>query len=232
MVNIITDRTGFPLLYVGAIDAYVHWIPITKVQFEYFICDNPSTHFDEGWYQEVLALNPRLSYTRLASRHRRSRTVNYWELFLTGINPEEIHLFCEWNEATTGKEFWIPTELDWRQLYQFLTEQESILDIEELFNNAGVSARALSVLKAADNASKSLGKRNMPRSLAHQMLMSQGVMEWVACEEGRNDWGGMGNPDSNFQSIMRSPDGPTDNPRDPGGRRLRHYGFRLIVPAG
>jgi len=32
------DKTGFPMVRVDEVNAYVHWLPVTKIQFETFYC--------------------------------------------------------------------------------------------------------------------------------------------------------------------------------------------------
>jgi hypothetical protein len=54
-------------------------------------------------------------------------------------------------------------------------------------------------------------------------------MEWVEVANRAYNWGGMGQTDSGFQSMIRTPDnGTPEIPRDVKEIRLRYYGFRLI----
>ena len=58
----ILDKAGFPMIWVDKpLSAYIHWLPVTKIQFELFMCDSPSSDLSDAWYREVLSLNPRVS---------------------------------------------------------------------------------------------------------------------------------------------------------------------------
>ena len=52
------DPTGFPLVWVEAIGAWMHWLPVSKLQFERFLRQAPDYPFQPAWYDHLLALNP------------------------------------------------------------------------------------------------------------------------------------------------------------------------------
>ena len=97
------DRTGFPLITVPEAMVAMHLLPVTKVQFERFLAE-PNTYGD-AWYEEVLTLNPRISYRQCTAENRE-------RLFLTGIVPEEALAFARW----MGDGFDLPTVAEWRAL--------------------------------------------------------------------------------------------------------------------
>ena len=104
------DRTGFPLIAVPEVAAHVQLLPVTKAQFECFIVEpNP---FGDAWYEEVLQLNPRVTYRRYGADERA-------RLFLTGILPEEALLFARW----VGEGFDLPTVDEWRAIYAALAAE-------------------------------------------------------------------------------------------------------------
>ncbi len=58
-MEIILDKSRFPLVKIEPISIYIHVLPITKVQFEQFICD-PNAIVDASFYEEkIVKLNPR-----------------------------------------------------------------------------------------------------------------------------------------------------------------------------
>jgi hypothetical protein len=217
LLNFVSDKTGFPMIWAGEIGAYIHWLPVTKVQFEYFLCDAPGAQFDEQWYNSILGLNERVTPKRAARS-------NYWQLFLTGILPSEAVRFAEW----CGDEYRLPTPEEWKRAYQAF---QSISAMDPLVSDPGLNERTRTIVIKLDEISKGIARSAInarPRTLTDQMLMRFGVMEWVQYEQHGQRWGGMGQTDSSFQSVMRKPDADPETPREPEQHRLRQYGFRLL----
>lgn len=213
------DKSGFPMVWIDTIEAYMHWLPVTKVQFEDFLCDAPDRHFDAEWYDEVLFLNPRISPNAI-------RANNYWQALLTGIKPGEIQDFARW----CGNGFTIPTLKEWFDAYQLLKTLPP--ESSDVIKKMGkLRDRVKTVLARIDSASgKTILETSNDRTLADQMLMRMGVMEWVECPDNpRIRWGGMGQTNRNFHGSLFTPDhGQPNIPTNPGTDRLYHYGFRLI----
>lgn len=214
--DIELDKTGFPMVWIDEIDAYIHWLPVTKVQFEYFLCDFPSPQFNESWYDDILVLNQRVS-------PKRAKENNYWQLLLTGIRPDEVQLFAEW----CGDDYEIPTLDEWNQAYRSLKTMPSV---ENIFADIQLRERPRTMLMNVDKIIKRIYSRARRQcSQAEQMLMRYGVMEWVRCEYRGQEWGGMGQTSSGFQSMMRTPErGTPEIPRRALENRLHYYGFRLL----
>jgi hypothetical protein len=215
-LNFEFDKTGFPMVWVAEIGAYIHWLPVTKVQFEYFLCDAPGAQFDEGWYNVILGLNDRIS-------PRRATRTNYWQLFLTGILPSEAERFAEW----CGDSYRILTLDEWKRVYRGLKAMSAV---DALILDPKINERTRTIVTKLDEITKAIARATgRPRTLADQMLMRLGVMEWVHYEYRGQRWGGMGQTDSNFQPMMRTPDAETpEMPKEPEQHRLRYYGFRLL----
>jgi hypothetical protein len=210
------DKSGFPMIWVEEI-GFVHWLPVTKVQMEYFLCEPPADKdYNESWYKELLDLNGRISPWQAKQK-------DYWKLFLTGIKPEEAQYFAEW----CGEDYRIPTLEEWNKIYRKFKEEGALADLASLFK---LSGRAGAIVDKIDEIGK---KRfsNAPgeRKAADQMLLRYGVMEWVEVASRGNNWGGMGITDQAFYSVIRNMDsGTPEIPRNVGERRIRVYGFRLI----
>jgi hypothetical protein len=219
----VLDRAGFPMILVepksGSEPVYVHWLPITKIQFEIFMCEMPSIDFSDTWYKEILKLNPRISPKNATKK-------NYWNLFITGLRPAEAEAYANWAIADEG-ELTLPTLDDWNSIYQYLKTQPPLVDP---FVKLKLSERIKLLISKVDSIVENLYKSaKFPYSLADQMLMRYGVMEWVQYESRGQDWAGMGQTDAGLQSMLRNPDsGVPEIPKNIETNRFHYYGFRLV----
>ncbi|HEX3046625.1 MAG TPA: hypothetical protein VHY08_17850 [Bacillota bacterium] len=217
-LKFIIDKSGFPLVWVEPIGAFIHWLPVTKVQFEYFLCAVPDSRFDGAWYEEILRKNPRISPNEI-------KPDNYWGALLSGIRPGEAQSFVQW----LGPEYGLPTLNEWVKTYQYfktLPPQSA-----GIVNQMGELRERVKTLIGRLNSSSDQAVRGMgdERRLADQMLMRMGVMEWVECPEHRIHWGGIGQTHPSFHGGLYTPDhGEPVIPPNPETDRLYYYGFRLI----
>jgi formylglycine-generating enzyme required for sulfatase activity len=210
----IFDRAGFPLIWVPVINAYIHWLPVTKIQFEEFISDLASPQYDERMYNEVLKLNPRIS-------PKNARVNNYWQLFLSGIKPEEARSYAKW----CGPEYRLPTQEQWNQCYAYLNAQPAEF---EPFEEKDLKAETWKVVRCLEEVRTSPSfAQGGGQTLAQQMFMRFGVMEWVVTTN--QGWGGLGQSPTGLMSISISLEkGRPIQPSEPGATRLKNFGFRLI----
>ena len=214
------DQAGFPLLWMDEIKSYVYFLPITKVQFETFICQIPDPRFNINWYGEITKLNKRIS-PHLLSKD------NYWQLFMTGIKPDEVECYQNWCNKD-GHEYYVPTPKQWKDLYQIVKNKEPI-NLEKLVLKA--DRRFYTSATKLEEILTSFCKRtNRTYTLADQLLMSLGVIEWVIIDLVKFRWGGMGEPHPSFFRIINSADqGIAIEPKSPLADRLHSYGFRLFM---
>lgn len=213
------DKTNFPMVWVEAVGAYVHWLPVTKVQFETFMCASPDPRFDERWYDTILELNRRVSPNRINDR-------NFWNAFVTGIQPDEIRRFIDW----CGDGYSLPHESERITIYQEL-KGLSPYDVSEFDHMPDLSERARTLIKKLDAASKrALSSQVANRNLAEQMFLKYGPLEWVdAPSNTRSPWAGAGEPLRSFAPVMNSVDLNNLNyPINPNQTRIDYYGFRLL----
>ena len=175
------DSCGFPMLWISRINAYIHWIPLTKIQCEYFLTSTPDDHFNVDWYEYLLSLNPRTSIGNI-------RTFNYWNAFLTGITPDELIHLARW----FGEGYDVPTAGDWFLVYEELSKRPAAYPT--IFDEMSISnERIRLILNRLDTTSKLLFERfSLKRTLADQMFLRFGVMEWVRLAIASTQCGVMG----------------------------------------
>lgn len=214
----VTDRTGFPMVWSQEVDAYVHWLPITKIQFEYFLCDAPDAYFDAEWYDRVLDLNPRVT------PHEVSAT-NYWRALVTGVQPSESQRFASW----CGPGFRLLREAEWATLYRSIqAEPAENLEASGVLDNRDQRVRDL--LERVDAAvhGASARMRRVP-GLAGQMLMRFGALEWVRVGSPPSAWGVKGEPLPEFCGNLELLDqSALQLVTDPERDRFSAAGFRLL----
>jgi len=204
---------GLPLLRIPSLKLSLQIIPVTKIQFEYFLCDQPDPDFSESVYNEMLSLNPRISPNQISAD-------NHWKIFLTGIKPQEAQKFASW----LGDSYQIPTKEEWGKIYNALNKVKDVEFYSRILSDYHGPERVKNVLiKLRDTIQNSSGDNRLTDTL----LMRNGVMEWVARPDVHTEWGGMGVP--KFHTGTAKPDADVhETPRLPGTYRFDHYGFRLI----
>ena len=220
------DRTGFPMIYAESLGIYVNFLPITKIQFEYFLCDRVAGRaFDEAWYLERLKGNGRCAPKDISYD-------NIVKAFMTGLIPKkDTEKFGSW---LSGKAYHcnIPHVDAWKKIYEYFRDQPE-LDYQDVFSDVdGINPRALDLLKSLNSlrpSNASLGQlrtnanisEQSNRRLSDQMLLTGGVLEWV---QDNNGWGAIGGS------------GPNANPLTQGLQQINqhetrppHVGFRFLI---
>ncbi len=198
------DPSGYPLIFVEPLGAYVQLLPVTKPQFERFIASGKRLDFDDRWYEEILTLNRRASY-RSPDVPARER------LFMTGVTPDEALAFSRW----LGRDYALLTADEWRTCYEWFAGRPAPSAPPDLFEHLSADARAVWEI-VEEQWLEQLRQPNL-RELS---LMTQGILEWVAERPGR--YCGLGEPAAS--KLQRKADDPV---RPVGQGRLRNLGFRL-----
>jgi hypothetical protein len=203
------------MIWVEAIQRYIHWLPVTKIQLEHFLCDVGDSAFDADWYDRLLTLNPRLSPREINER-------NYWRAFATGLQPTEAERFARW----CGDEYALPTTIQWFDTYRFLRD----LVVPPPGWNGALPSRVSTVLSGIQDAWMRVSRsREIPDTRAGHMLLRYGVLEWVEDPGSSQRWGGAGQPHPDLQNLFYTPDrGTPMRPLRPETDRLSYYGFRLV----
>ncbi|HXM70632.1 MAG TPA: hypothetical protein VN970_05820 [Thermoanaerobaculia bacterium] len=209
------DRAGFPMLWLEELGAFVHWLPVTKIQCEHFLCDVTDSSFDAPWYDQLLALNPRVSPKEIDER-------NYWRAIVTGVQPTEAERFARW----CGEGYSLPTLRQWCDAYAACKE----VPAQDIVWPDSLPARVRTLLARTDLAwRKAAARMGTPQTRADQMLMRLGAMEWVEDVADGYRWGGMGRLHPDFHGLLFTPDhGRSARPTRPEIDRLSYYGFRLL----
>jgi hypothetical protein len=176
----VLDRAGFPLVKVEPLDAYVHLFPLTKPQFEQFLCEAPAPARGDAWYEDLLRINPRLSPSA-------SSLDDYERLFITGLIPDELLAYLQWH----GQGYQLLSIEQWQVAYRWLSTQDVSVLPAELERELSPVARCLW---------DGLRMHLCPRTLLDLALLHDNLIEWVVGPGG--NWFGMGHPrDRFFPSI-------------------------------
>jgi hypothetical protein len=198
------DPTGFPLVRLDGVGFLVSVLPATKVQFERFIAQpNP---FGDVWYEEILRINPRLSWRRADLGPREG-------LFITGVLPSEALEYASW--AGTG--FDLPSVEEWRLMFRAMTQKRlaksSLIGLDS--DRAHPAAKAIV---------ESILRQVQPGTWGELALLRGGVIEWVREGEG---FKGLGIPEAQFLPSVFNPE--RDEPLLPlQSERSPYFGFRLV----
>jgi hypothetical protein len=205
--DIILDPAGFPMVKVGVL--YIHWLPVTKIQIEYFLCSITDTSYDESWYDLLLDQNPRISPGD-------ARAENYHKLFATGVILRDMKRYITW----CGRGFDLPNEDEWKKVFDVLSNQSSIeSDFEQLVAHAKGERAQLLIRKLNQIVTGN-------RKLADQMFMRNGVMEHV--HTGAGSYGLMGQAAPGLVGNLSSPSLERALVTRNENARLKHIGFRLV----
>ncbi len=206
------DPTGFPLLKLPSLGLAVHLLPVTKVQFEYFLGEPALIRrFDTALYEEMCHFNPRTSW-------RRSSGVPE-SLFATGILPPEAEAYGTW----MGKGFRLPKDTEWRAV-----DAEMALHVEDkayefLLTDRRIHPAARAIISQ---------QPRKPGQWRQFGLFENGFLEWVCSRDGFRL---QGRPRPALRRVIHNPQ-LHDAIRVQLERlsRDRAFGFRLVktLPAG
>jgi hypothetical protein len=199
------DKVGFPLLELAGAGLDVSLLPGTKWGFEQFLAEGPEG-FGNSWYEEVLALNPRLSWRDPGGRDPE-------RLFLTGIRPPEALAFARW----LGPDFDLPSVEEWRLVDRWLLARPlDPVAVGPMLS--GCSDEARTILSGLSHLER-------PAQWGGLARLRDGVFEWV-----RNGvaFAALGRTRRAFLVSLISPQDELLEPTRPLEDRLKFVGFRLI----
>jgi hypothetical protein len=183
-------------------------LPVAKVQFERFLAEEHV--YDDLWYEQVLAVNPRMSWRQFRNEERE-------QLFLTGVSAEEALAFARWLGDDHDR-FDLPTVDEWRAVDDLL--RRCPVD-EKLDRRLG----KVSLHRAARSIIADLRERAQPRNWRELTLMRSGLLEWARCGNGE-EFGGVGRTRPQFLRSVFNPQ--RDEPVKPFDQRSPYFGVRLV----
>ena len=217
----IDPRTHFPLVEVPRQDFALFWIPVTKVQIEYFLSETIDSQFNRAWYHERLRNSQRIMAENLTAQ-------NLVQAFLTHITFYEASAFSKWY----GKGFDLPTSEEWQRALQTFDQVAAHpAFVEQVLNLPGIHPRARLLVQSCENALPGYQRLRDPaeRRLSHQLMLRSGILEYVYQDTAYNRCGACGsslqserygNPSQNVFQPLRHPD---------VGDRMPNLGLRPIL---
>jgi hypothetical protein len=180
----IDPQTHFPLVEIPGQDFALFWLPITKVQIEYFLSETIDSQFDRAWYHERLRNNPRIMPEELIAQ-------NLVQAFLTHITFYEARAFSKWY----GKDFDLPTSEEWqRAMRTFDQIPAHSAFVEQVLNLPGLHPRARLLIRSCENALPGYQRLRdtSERKLSHQLMLRSGILEYVYQDAAYNRCGACG----------------------------------------
>jgi hypothetical protein len=201
------DKTGYPLILIPPYQVYMHILPITKIQFEIYLCSPSNIADDHQYYLKMLNENPRTSPAKIAHD-------TFQGLFATAVRPLDAISFAKWLGW-----FDLPTVATWRACYLYLESNGSKNVLSNILSDENLNQFARLTLTWL------LAQNNLT-SMLDVTLLKGGFLEWVYTDTTKTSWGGLGKP----SNVIANP--LTEAPKPPMGndfsQHIRHFGFRLI----
>ncbi len=213
----LDEKSKFPLILIPKL-GWVQWLPVTKIQIEYFLSSYQDSAYDAVWYYDIIRTNPRISPNAISAE-------NYFNAIATNVLPEDCRRFASW----MGQGFRLMQTNEWIEMYKFAIHCDVDSKIMDQVT-AGTSKRINTLLTKIEQASTEYyqSTKSEPRKLAQQMLLTQGVVEYVYSDSSGNRFGGHGVPHKKLISSMAKPDTIQPIANSAREMRMKHFGFRLI----
>jgi hypothetical protein len=174
------SATGFPFIRMqtggGAFD--VLFIPVTKIQFERFICEQQGVMMTGERYKAMWVRNGRVAVPDVGVE-------NYPGCLLTNVSTEEARRFASWmrskDQATDTIDSWrLPSDREWRAVYEAATAARP-LEIGDLAAKCDERDQRIAMLMRRLLEAVALAcEHNPSTSLADQMLLGRGCYEMAS----------------------------------------------------
>lgn len=203
------DSRGFPLIWVEPLRAYLHLFPVSRPQFEHYLCAARPSGLGDAWYTDLLKLLPRSSPATVSAERLE-------QLFCAGLLPSEVQDYVQWQ----GADYALPTVDAWRTAYAWLEKQDVSAP------PAGIEDRLAPLARRLWHAVLTM---RQPHTLLDLSLMRGGLLEWASGEAGA--WVGMGKPRPAFYPTLHDPLRDAPLPPTSLTRRSKVFGLRLLRTA-
>ncbi len=233
-MRVLTDSFGWPWVQIEDTKFWTNFLPVTKIQFEYLLCDEKvNRRFNKGWYDQRIISNPRVSTTAISGS-------NYHQLFMTDITAGEASYYAKWFQGRSPivagqlRCCRLLKESEWEHLVARCDAQpplrwEDSPVVGEWSPRVEACLRGLERETRGVTQSDSSGwfseQETAAESLSHQMLLRGGVFELVA--QG-NAFSVRGFPPSSFGGNHLGDRNGLPWVFDASERR-QNFGFRLLV---
>lgn len=199
------DAAAFPVVRCPRTGLDAGVLPVTRVQFEYFL--GGTTDFPEDAYAGIDRASPRAGWRSAPAAHPE-------RVFLAGVRPDEAERLGTW----LGGGFRLPTEAEWRA-------------VDAAFGRLGPDVQPLRKLAASPRvhpAARAILGWHLDREGATWRAVGRldgGLLEWVRLRAG--GYGLFGRPPPALVRIVHNPQThdpvrPTTDARHPS------FGFRLV----
>lgn len=200
----VDEKTRFPMIVFHELPFAVSWLPMTRVQLEFFLSDVNDIRFDANWYIDIiLKNNPRVSPNHV-------KQDNLSGVFATNLLLKEARRVASWYGHFGGMPYDLPTKEQWEALYA-VCEKSRPLSSDHIPKD--IDPRAKSLLRR-------LNKQVSIQTLADQMLLNSTLSEYIYREESRQSCQITGRKKGEFTLLRGS--------LDREGDRRSNLTFRLI----
>lgn len=209
-MELIYDRTNFPLIKIDPLNTYIHVLPVTKIQFERFLSDPYASPDSQEYTSSIIELNPRIPPNDFNADEA-------WKIFATALLPDEINRFTNW----LGPSYRLPTRQEWittKEWLEHINADAFQIEISKL-NEMNILANTL-IRKIYEVYSA--------KSALDVCMQLNTIMEWTKDALDSKQLALIGAPDRRlFSSLDRtdylSPMYPINY-----SKRITYAGFRLL----
>lgn len=216
-LNLALDPTGWPMVFVPPINAWLGCLPITKIQFEHFLMGTMQPQYDRSMYDQALQMSRRITAAEITKD-------NYHWAPMSAVTPTEANDYAHWMEHRGDSiHCRLPTQEEWLTVWKHFKSGPS-QSVARSVRQEGLKPppRATHLLERLDVA---VFESPRPPALLDDFLMRNGIREWVLRSDG--NYGGAGEPHNEFGFGFVDGGSDVSRPRHTEERQ-RGYGFRLL----
>lgn len=201
---------GIPFIRIHPLNLSIQYMPVNKIQFEYFMADEPDPELGESVYNEILKISPRVSPRRIPAEP------DYKEIFITGLKNSEILKYISW----LGEDYSIPSVPQWQQVLEFLNRPTNEELVQKIIEQPFIPQRSKLIIQKLDEVNRQ--KMGANRTMGDQLLLRYGIKEWLLDYDSPTKYSIIGGKNVAPKSPVRINNNNALTGRD------EEIGFRLI----
>lgn len=209
-MEIIYDRTNFPLLKIDPLNKFIHVLPVTKIQFERFLSDPDASPDSQEYILSITKLNPRISTSNFNADEA-------WKIFATALLPDEIARFTNW----LGPTYRLPTRQEWITTKEWLENINANIFHEEISRPNGMNIFAKNIIHKIYEVFS-------VKSMLDVCMLLNTIMEWTKESIDPKQLALIGIPDHRLFSSLDHTDYLSPMPPINYSKRIAYAGFRLL----